>query len=149
MANPAKQLIEAGFVLEVIEGGGLGVTPRAKLTDEWSRFIRANKPQILASLIEAANDGDLIEAPAPNPYRLDGLPGDGIPTAPDWQGLPDPDEPGVSRAERFRRLSERYFLHSMECDHCCAAGRGYGARCDVGQPLWAATQSAPVPWSHY
>ena len=143
MTNPAKQLIEAGFVLEVIEGGGLGVTPRARLTPELRSFIRDNKPAIVASLIEAANDGHLTELPP----TIDHLPGDGIPTAPDLQGLAEPDEPGLSRADRFRLLNERYFLHAMECSQCCAAGRGYGHRCDVGQPLWAATQSAPVPWA--
>lgn len=58
MASPAKQLIEAGFVLEVIDGGRLGVTPAAKLTPELRTFIRDHKPEILASLTaEAANDG--------------------------------------------------------------------------------------------
>lgn len=151
-AAALDQLRQGGFSLSLVPGTAdrLLVKPAAKVTSEVRELVGSNRAAIVAALTaEAANDHRLTEPPpAPNPYRLDGLPGDGIPTAPDWQGLPDPDEPGVSRAERFRRLSERYFLHSMECDHCCAAGRGYGARCDVGQPLWAATQSAPVPWSH-
>lgn len=136
MANPAKQLIEAGFVLEVIEGGGLGVTPRAKLTDEWSRFIRANKPQILASLIEAANDGDLIEAPAPNP-EPPSVRTPAPPPAPAKRTYPLPD----------RELDRLYLRHHWGCPTCIAAGKRGGTRCAVGLTLNMVATGQTLPMS--
>ena len=146
-AAALDQLRQGGFSLSLVPGSAdrLLIKPLSKVTSEVRELIGSNRAAIVASLTaEAANDGHLTELPPP----IDHLPGDGIPTAPDLQGLAEPDEPGLSRADRFRLLNERYFLHAMECSQCCAAGRGYGHRCDVGQPLWAATQSAPVPWSH-
>ena len=145
-AAALDQLRQGGFTLSLVPGSAdrLLIKPLSKVTSEVRELIGSNRAAIVASLTaEAANDEHLTELPPP----IDHLPGDGIPTAPDLQGLAEPDEPGLSRADRFRRLNERYFSHAMECSQCCAAGRGYGHRCDVGQPLWAATQSAPVPWA--
>ena len=145
-AAALDQLRQGGFTLSLVPGSAdrLLIKPLSKVTSEVRELIGINRAAIVASLTaEAANDGHLTELPPP----IDHLPGDGIPTAPDLQGLAEPDEPGLSRADRFRLLNERYFLHAMECSQCCAAGRGYGHRCDVGQPLWDASQSAPVPWA--
>ena len=145
-AAALDQLRQGGFTLSLVPGSAdrLLIKPLSKVTGEVRELIGSNRAAIVASLTaEAANDGHLTELPPP----IDHLPGDGIPTAPDLQGLAEPDEPGLSRADRFRLLNERYFLHAMECSQCCAAGRGYGHRCDVGQPLWDASQSAPVPWA--
>ena len=107
MTNPAKQLIEAGFVLEVIEGGGLGVTPRARLTPELRSFIRDNKPAIVASLIEASNDHRLTEAPAPNPEPpLVRPPPATPPPAADPDRATWPHGPAMNAAE-VRRMAAR------------------------------------------
>lgn len=117
--NPAKQLIEAGFDVSVTDSGKLAVTPASKLTPELRTFIATHKPEIVAALTApAANDARLTETPAPPPDRL----------------------------ELFRLTNERYFLHVFECNVCSAGGRGYGSRCAVGQPLWAAAQKTPLPW---
>jgi hypothetical protein len=145
-AAALDQLRQGGFTLSLVPGSAdrLLIKPLSKVTSEVRELIGSNRAAIVASLTaEAANDGHLTELPPP----IDHLLSDGIPTSPEGQGLDEPDEPGLSRADRFRRLNERYFSHAMECSQCCAAGRGYGHRCDVGQPLWAATQSAPVPWA--
>lgn len=61
MANPAKQLIEAGFVLSLNASGGVRVSPSSKLTPDLREFIRTNKAELIEALMavgaQAANDG--------------------------------------------------------------------------------------------
>ncbi|MBS0508998.1 MAG: hypothetical protein JSR53_16615 [Proteobacteria bacterium] len=59
----------------------------------------------------------------------------------DPQAAPErvqPQGPDRSPAAPWRELDRAYLAHHAECTACQCAGRGYGRRCDVGAPLWAA-----------
>ena len=50
--------------------------------------------------------------------------------------------PDFTQAAPWRELDRAYLAHHAQCVQCQGAGRGYGARCDVGAGLWAAYSKA-------
>ncbi len=51
---------------------------------------------------------------------------------------PAPEAPRTPSGPSWRELDRAYLAHHAQCNACQCAGRGYGERCDVGAPLWAA-----------
>ena len=44
----------------------------------------------------------------------------------------------LSDADRIK--ASEYHQHHFGCARCCAAGQGYGDRCEIGMGLWTAYQ---------
>ncbi|QBR40565.1 hypothetical protein EHF36_07940 [Kerstersia gyiorum] len=52
------------------------------------------------------------------------------------------DETATNSGTGLWDASSHYYGHHLACRHCIAAGRGYGQRCEIGQQLWNALQTA-------
>lgn len=66
----------AGFVLE-LDGPALTVSPADRLSEEQRRFIRANKPAMVALLMDAETiHAALVQAGAAGLAWMEGTPGD-------------------------------------------------------------------------
>lgn len=102
-----------------------------------------------AGVAVRAGDAGLARSMAMQLQRCAGFAAAALPaTAPPFVAAPepappDPVQPQASSPDRsptapWRELDRAYLAHHAECTACQCAGRGYGERCDVGAPLWAA-----------
>lgn len=157
--NPAQQLQRAGLSLTLTPGGQLLVKPKALITDDVRAFVSMHRAQIVASLLPAANDGD-VHGNLGNGFSV-GATGGARPVPPPAQAVPletptsaatpapmPPPAParkpqtlhGSAHHQEWAAADRAYQAHHFACGQCIAAGRGYGQRCPEGLTLLEGAQ---------
>lgn len=121
-------LQSAGLVLTLTTERGLGVTPKAKLTEPLRALIKAHRDELLQWVSkEASNDPASPKAPEPQP-------------------APAVVSKVVSKKTAdWKDLDRAYQTHHITCPTCIAAGKGYGLRCGTGAALCAAYDAVDMP----
>jgi hypothetical protein len=121
-ATVLTALQSAGLVLTLTPDRGLGVTPKARLTEPLRVLIKAHREDLVRWLGRSASNDPTA--------RVDM----GIPTSPPAPASTD-----------WQALDKAYQAHHVNCPTCIAAGKGYGLRCGVGAALWAAYDAVDMP----
>lgn len=121
-ATVLTALQSAGLVLTLTPDRGLGVTPKARLTEPLRVLIKAHREDLVRWLGRSASNDPTA--------RVDM----GIPTSPPAPASTD-----------WQALDKAYQAHHVNCPTCIAAGKGYGLRCGVGASLWAEYDAADMP----
>lgn len=121
-ATVLTALQSAGLVLTLTPDRGLGVTPKARLTEPLRVLIKAHREDLVRWLGRSASNDPTAMADMGIPVTPP------APASTDWQAL-----------------DKAYQAHHVNCPTCIAAGKGYGLRCGVGAALWAAYDAADMP----
>jgi hypothetical protein len=121
-ATVLTALQSAGLVLTLTPDRGLGVTPKARLTEPLRVLIKAHREDLVRWLGRSASNDPTA--------RVDM----GIPTSPPAPASTD-----------WQALDKAYQAHHVNCPTCIAAGKGYGLRCGTGAALWAAYDAVDMP----
>lgn len=121
-ATVLTALQSAGLVLTLTPDRGLGVTPKARLTEPLRVLIKAHREDLVRWLGRSASND-------PTARAVTGIPiSPPAPASTDWE-----------------TLDKAYQAHHVGCPTCIAAGKGYGLRCGVGASLWAAYDAVDMP----
>lgn len=121
-ATVLTALQSAGLVLTLTPDRGLGVTPKARLTEPLRVLIKAHREDLVRWLGRSASND---------------------PTAMADMGIPM--SPPAPASTDWQALDKAYQAHHVNCPTCIAAGKGYGLRCGVGSALWASYDAVDMP----